>query len=250
LGSVIALTDSNGAVQTSYNYTPFGKKFISGTASDNPYAFTGREDDGTGLYFYRARYYNPDQKRFIAPDPIELSGGDTNFQAYVGNDPVNETDPSGMLFELIWNDAKQRNDHRFDKDGKAVTYKEFLSYAKGKSLDQLQRDYNASINKTESNSLKERGPIDRYRYVIDPGHPNQVIDMRHFLVVGRAGELFGLFVEIDQNNHGWSSAFNAQDFLSNALGSKFYRYYANLNCRDASIPLELFFKNREKGIVK
>jgi RHS repeat-associated protein len=95
LGSVIGLADGNGAIKTSYNYSPFGKKETTGTASGNPFAFTGREDDGTGYYYYRARYYNPDQKRFIAEDPLEFGGGDTNFYAYVGGNPVNFTDPSG-----------------------------------------------------------------------------------------------------------------------------------------------------------
>jgi RHS repeat-associated protein len=96
LGSVIGLTDSNGAIKTSYNYSPFGKKQATGASSDNPFTFTGREDDGTGYYYYRARYYSPDPKRFIAEDPAEFSGGDINLQAYVGNNPVNATDPSGL----------------------------------------------------------------------------------------------------------------------------------------------------------
>jgi RHS repeat-associated protein len=95
LGSVIGLTDRNGAIKTSYNYSPFGKKQTTGASSDNPFTFTCREDDGTGLYYYRAQYYNPDQKRFIAEDPLEFGSGDTNFYAYVGGNPVNFTDPSG-----------------------------------------------------------------------------------------------------------------------------------------------------------
>jgi RHS repeat-associated protein len=97
LGSVIGLTDGNGAIKTSYNYSPFGKKQTTGINSGNPFAFTGREDDGTGYYYYRARYYNPDQKRFIAADSLGFGGGDTNLQAYVGNSPTNFTDPSGNI---------------------------------------------------------------------------------------------------------------------------------------------------------
>ncbi|WP_218081797.1 RHS repeat-associated core domain-containing protein [Anthocerotibacter panamensis] len=92
---MIALTDDTGTIQTSYNYSPYGKKQTTGFASDSSYGFTAREDDGTGFYYYRARYYNPDQKRFVAEDPLEFGGGDSNFYAYVGSDPVNRTDPSG-----------------------------------------------------------------------------------------------------------------------------------------------------------
>ena len=59
LGSILALTDSSGTIQTSYVYEPFGNTTASGASSTNPYQFTGREDDGTGSYFYRARYYSP-----------------------------------------------------------------------------------------------------------------------------------------------------------------------------------------------
>jgi RHS repeat-associated protein len=97
LGSVIVLTDPSGSIKTSYNYSPFGKKQTTGASSDNPFTFTGREDDGTGLYYYRARYYNPDQKRFIAEDPLEFGGGDSNLQAYVGNNPIDYSDPTGLL---------------------------------------------------------------------------------------------------------------------------------------------------------
>lgn len=101
LGSVIALTGTDGSVRTSYNYSPFGLKSTSGTASDNPYSFTGREDDGTGLYYFRARYYSPEQKRFISEDPIGFAGGDTNLYAYVGNDPINRRDPSGKIWDTV-----------------------------------------------------------------------------------------------------------------------------------------------------
>jgi RHS repeat-associated protein len=100
LGSVIGLTDGNGAIKTSYSYSPFGKKQTTGTASSNPFAFTGREDDGTGYYYYRARYYSPDQKRFIAEDPLGFGGGDSNLYSYAGGDPVNFTDPSGNQFAI------------------------------------------------------------------------------------------------------------------------------------------------------
>jgi RHS repeat-associated protein len=99
LGSVIGLADGNGVIKTSYNYSPFGKKQTTGASSDNPFTFTGREDDGTGLYYYRARYYSPDQKRFISADPLGFGGGDSNFYAYVGNNPINFSDPTGESWE-------------------------------------------------------------------------------------------------------------------------------------------------------
>jgi RHS repeat-associated protein len=93
LGSTVALTDSTGNPQVQYSYAPFGAINISGT-TNNSYTFTGREIDGLGLYYYRARYYNPSTGRFISEDPLGLSAG-TNFYSYVLDDPIDLTDPLG-----------------------------------------------------------------------------------------------------------------------------------------------------------
>jgi len=96
LGSAVALTDSAGTLQTEYTYEPFGVTSTSGTPNSNPFKYTGREDDGTGLYYYRARYYNSLLQRFISEDPIGLKGGDVNFYAYVNNSPLVLSDPLGL----------------------------------------------------------------------------------------------------------------------------------------------------------
>ena len=96
LGSTLALTDGTGAVQTRYSYEAYGKTTVSGTASSNSFEYTGRENDNTGLYFYRARYYNPGLQRFVSEDPIGLAGG-PNVYAYVGGNPLTFTDPLGLM---------------------------------------------------------------------------------------------------------------------------------------------------------
>ncbi len=95
LGSTLALTDSTGAVVTEYTYDPFGKTTASGTTSTNAFQYTERENDSTGLYYYRARYYHPTLQRFVSQDPIGFAGGDVNTYAYIGNNPLSWTDPSG-----------------------------------------------------------------------------------------------------------------------------------------------------------
>jgi RHS repeat-associated protein len=95
LGSTIALVDASGNLATSYAYDPFGNTTVSGAANSNLFQYTGRENEGNGLYYYRARYYSPVLGRFINEDPLGLGGRDINFYAYVGADPINFVDPDG-----------------------------------------------------------------------------------------------------------------------------------------------------------
>ncbi|MET9099500.1 RHS repeat-associated core domain-containing protein [Streptomyces antibioticus] len=94
LGSVVGLAGSDGTVATTYAYDPNGTSTAFGAASTNPYTFTGREDDGTGLLYYRDRYYDPQTGRFISQDPSGQAGG-TNLYQYALSSPTTYTDPSG-----------------------------------------------------------------------------------------------------------------------------------------------------------
>lgn len=94
LGSTLALTDDAGAVRTDYRYEPFGTISVSGEVDTNPVTFTGREIDGTSLYYYRARYFAPYTGRFISEDPVAYPRH-SNFYIYAGNSPVVYSDPEG-----------------------------------------------------------------------------------------------------------------------------------------------------------
>jgi RHS repeat-associated protein len=96
LGSTVALANSTGAVMTSYSYDPFGSPTLTGAQSDDPFQFTGRENDGTGLQYNRARYYSPSRGTFISQDPIGLRGSGPTPYKYANDDPVNRRDPSGL----------------------------------------------------------------------------------------------------------------------------------------------------------
>jgi RHS repeat-associated protein len=96
LGSVAALADSSGNIQTTYSYDPYGNTTASGATSSNPSQYTGRENEGNGLYYYRARYYSPVLHRFISQDPLAFSGSGPNLYTYAENSPTNLSDASGM----------------------------------------------------------------------------------------------------------------------------------------------------------
>ncbi|MDR6492494.1 RHS repeat-associated protein [Paraburkholderia terricola] len=94
--NVIALTDADQRSQTQYSYEPYGATSQVGVADPNTQQYTGRENDGTGLYYYRNRYYSPNTARFISEDPIGWASGQTNAYAYVNGNPVSLYDPYGF----------------------------------------------------------------------------------------------------------------------------------------------------------
>jgi RHS repeat-associated protein len=95
LGSTVALTDTTGAIATTYSYDPYGGTSAAGASNSNEFQYTGRENDGSGLYYYRARYYNPGWGRFISEDPLGVRAG-INLYRYAGGNPLNFRDPSGL----------------------------------------------------------------------------------------------------------------------------------------------------------
>lgn len=101
LGSIVALADNAGVVQTSYTYAPYGETTVSGAASNDKSQYTSRENDSDGLYFYRARYYHPVFSRFVSEDPVGFAAGDPNLYGYVFENPVNYADPTGQLVPLL-----------------------------------------------------------------------------------------------------------------------------------------------------
>jgi RHS repeat-associated protein len=101
-GSIREVLDSAGNVRASYGYTPFGRAYLLGPASNviqPDFGFAGMfQLPGYGVYFTKHRVYDPDLGRWISRDPLhhaELTQG-ANLYTYVGNDPINRTDPLGL----------------------------------------------------------------------------------------------------------------------------------------------------------
>ncbi len=96
LGSVTSLTSGAGAIADTYTYDSFGNVTASTGSVTNRFQYTAREfDSESGLYYYRARYYDPNAGRFISEDPIGFRGS-SNFYKYVANNPTDLTDPTGL----------------------------------------------------------------------------------------------------------------------------------------------------------
>jgi len=97
LGSTIALANSSAGVETTYAYDPFGGSTVAGEPKANPFQFTGRENDGTGLQYNRARYYSPELARFISQDPVGAVGLNLNSYEYASDNPIDRIDPTGYF---------------------------------------------------------------------------------------------------------------------------------------------------------
>ena len=110
LGTVHAFADASGDIAESYAYDAWGNVLavydasgspIPASALGNRYLFQGREYSwASGLYHFRARWYDPQTGRWLSNDPIGISGG-LNQYVFCGNDPVNKLDVFGCLWESV-----------------------------------------------------------------------------------------------------------------------------------------------------
>jgi len=110
-GSVVAVTDASGKVVDRYNYDSWGE--LVGCYSETvpqQLRYAGYwYDSAVQWYWLTTRYYNPEDLRFLQPDPSDLDGVRT--YAYVGDDPIDYDDPSGLDF---WSDTFGCN-HWYDQ---------------------------------------------------------------------------------------------------------------------------------------
>lgn len=102
IGSIISVTSSSGTLNQTYTFDTFGKQTASSGSLVNSFQYTGREFDAeTGIYYYRARYYDPNSGRFLSEDPLGFFTGVNHF-SYVSNNPGIYFDPFGLYCKIPW----------------------------------------------------------------------------------------------------------------------------------------------------
>ena len=99
LGSTMAVVNSSGAVQKSYQYDVYGEVTGGSGSLANEFDFAGQQTDGsTGLQYLRARYYDPATGTFLSRDPMAaMPEWAASGYSYGKNDPVGLTDPTGLF---------------------------------------------------------------------------------------------------------------------------------------------------------
>lgn len=140
-GHVSGLVGAGNVVVNTYAYTPWGEPIATQEQVEQPLRYAAREyDKETGLYFVRARYFDPRQGRFVSEDPIGLEGG-INPYAYAANDPSNLIDPTGLRPGCEVGQVEV--EVRYDTDGDGRTTLLELSAEKQAGEDACMRGFPA-----------------------------------------------------------------------------------------------------------
>ena len=100
-------------------------------SSTSSYAYAGREFDGLGIDYYRARYYNPATGRFISEDPTGFAGSGTNLYAYAAGDPIDLIDPirtdMGIKLEFFAGIGRSAEARRLVITGRTIPKQELMN---------------------------------------------------------------------------------------------------------------------------
>ena len=97
-GSIVTRANSSGTSLATNTYDAYGRP---NTANEGRFQYTGQIwFEELGLYYYKARFYDPTMQRFLNADPSGYADG-LNMYAYVGGDPVNFSDPTGLYADGI-----------------------------------------------------------------------------------------------------------------------------------------------------
>ncbi len=131
LGSVRLVTDVTGAVVWSEWYKPFGSEIVQSGSIENEYRFTGKAWDAeAGLFYFNARWYDPEVGRFISEDPLWgniLDPQSLNRFAYGRNNPFRYTDPTGMELEESLMEGEELGNDKEESSNQDENFERYIN---------------------------------------------------------------------------------------------------------------------------
>lgn len=155
IGSTRIITDESGNVITELNYVPFGECILNG--EEEKYLFTSKEKDVTGLYYFDARYYDPEIGRFITKDAMKgdiRNPQSLNRYSYCLNNPIRYHDPLGF----------EEQDGEDDGQSPEDIVNEIFQYLFNMGLEELSTDIDSYFVDEEGNALD---PLDGIKKLLD-----------------------------------------------------------------------------------
>ena len=160
-GSTSSLVKEDGSADATYQYTDFGETTIQGDdQAKNEVCYTGGiYDQSTGLYYLNARYYNPEDGRFMTEDSYrgEIMNPETgHLYVYCANNPMNYVDPSGHFTAAMYTVIK------LVLVGGAVAYVSYSSWKNHSSKTKYAG--RKIISKTKVSVWLTAGVVDRIIY--------------------------------------------------------------------------------------
>ena len=156
-GTVRTIVLESGANEIHYGYSSFGAVIrTSGIPFDNRFLYNSRESTSTGIYFYRARFFDTANAGFLSRDPTGFSGGDSNLFRYVNNSPSNATDPTGKVAAIEYSALLEKGINRYagaligGLQGFGTTNLIFVGEVIGSSGRDFRSDYEETARKIDS----------------------------------------------------------------------------------------------------
>ena len=247
-GSIVGQANSSGASTAIYSYGPYGEPNVT---TGSRFRYTGQQYlSGLGLYYYKARFYAPMLGRFLQTDPIGYSDN-MNLYAYVGGNPANRSDQTGMDALVSWVGNNVNMNFRYFFTGEGATYNNVDCFANGITSElngktfstpapyRSKGDYQTYNTAATVTAVVTQDPFqiralaaEGYSIIhISPMFGGELVDGRRPYIGGRLGSNNGEWCSCSS---GWEAAHesmhvaNLPDYYSYTDGSPFPSYNGNI----------------------